>query len=358
MTMMTPERSTSGAADRLVKERMSSLSIDEEKKTADDGDYKKHNRAQEACSKQSTSSTTATATSAWRNAISNEPGSKYLPEKGRYVLYASRACPSAHRVLLVHSLKQLGDVVPVVYANYQGTIQYVMGDDSLASILSDHGGAFASVSDIYQKEGVNGNASMPLIYDKHNECIVNNNADDIARMFNDAFNNNDKNTASLSQNPTLDLFCENDSATQAKLADVKTWLYPLIQLAPSSTPPYHYHVSARELDFAFHRATTILSRQRYLTSHKAITEVDLSLFATLIRYEEVYSKFLLPGSAPSLLGHPVLLDSMRDIYQCASGVADTVHIAEIRAHYLGNSSAGGSSAMLSLLQMPHKRHLL
>lgn len=49
--------------------------------------------------------------SSFRDSVSAE--GKFQPEKGRYFLVVSLACPWAHRTLLVRSLKGLQDVIPV-----------------------------------------------------------------------------------------------------------------------------------------------------------------------------------------------------------------------------------------------------
>ena len=301
--------------------------------------------------------------------ITTELGSKYLPKKNRYSLYVSRACPSSHNVLLVHSLKGLQDTVSVIYVHArpgenqmqrQWVIAQGIPDDSMASLKSEAGN-ITSMAEMYQKELDENNNSttcnaIPLLYDKHNDCIVNNNVTDIVKMLNGCFNDSE-----MSENPTLDLLSGacNDTLAQTKLEEVKTWLYPLLQLVPSALPPYHYCLSNRELEYAFVRATNILQRQRYLTSHTAITEMDLRLFVTLIRYEEVYSKYLGGSSPPpQLLHNPALLDFCRDVYQ-QPGVTDTVNMEEIRTHFLGRKhTSGAKSCLEALLQMPHKRNLL
>jgi len=47
----------------------------------------------------------------FRNFISSEPASRFPPEKGRYHLYVSYACPWAHRTLIVRKLKGLEDII-------------------------------------------------------------------------------------------------------------------------------------------------------------------------------------------------------------------------------------------------------
>merc|ERR1712078_168738 len=49
--------------------------------------------------------------SAFRDSISREAGAKYPPEKGRYHLYVSYACPWAHRTLIARKLKGLEDII-------------------------------------------------------------------------------------------------------------------------------------------------------------------------------------------------------------------------------------------------------
>jgi len=260
---------------------------------------------------------------------------------------------------MMHSLKGLKDTVSIVtvtphpddHLQRRWMISNeLLGDGSSASLKSDEG-EFKSIRDIYEKEEHDhsncNNSSIPLLYDKQHECIVNNNTGDIATMLNTCFNEN-----GLCQNPALNLLSANDTTNNA----VVKWLSPLMQLTPSMFPPYRYDVSPRELEFAFHRATVILQRQRYLTSHSFVTEADLRLFCTLIRYEEVYSKFL--QQPPELMHNSVLMDYCRDIYQM-EGVKETVNMKEIRTHFLGHHSFGGSSSVTeSLLEKPHKRHLL
>lgn len=47
----------------------------------------------------------------FRNFISRKPDAEFPPEKGRYHLYVSYACPWAHRTLIVRKLKGLEDFI-------------------------------------------------------------------------------------------------------------------------------------------------------------------------------------------------------------------------------------------------------
>lgn len=58
-------------------------------------------------------------TSVFRNFISNKPGAEFPPEKGRYHLYVSYACPWAHRTLIVRKLKGLEDFVSYTSVHWE-----------------------------------------------------------------------------------------------------------------------------------------------------------------------------------------------------------------------------------------------
>jgi hypothetical protein len=51
--------------------------------------------------------------SVFRSSIDSAPGALHPPEKGRYQLYVSLACPWAHRTLIVRQLKGLEDFIDV-----------------------------------------------------------------------------------------------------------------------------------------------------------------------------------------------------------------------------------------------------
>ena len=254
---------------------------------------------------------------------------------------------------MVRTLRGLEDSIAVKYVRPSANdhlqrnwvVSHEIPDDSLASLKSDDG-EFQTVKAIYQNEN-NSSNTIPLLYDQEHQCIVNNNAEDITFMFNSAFPYLAKNATTM----------EKFSTTTSTESDLNEWLFPLLQLTPSSTPPYHYNLSPRQLDHAFQKATTILQKQRYLTSHTTLSTADLRLFAALIRYDAVYAQYLSFGSMPLVLLHNrVLMDFCRDIYQ-QPGVAETVHMEDIRMHFLGTKS-GSDKGLLEMLDMPHKRTMM
>lgn len=115
-----------------------------------------------------------------------EPGANesFKAESGRYHLYASYACPFAHRALIVLPLKGLDDVVSVTYANdikHANGWEFDEGGDLVFGSRTLHGVYAAAQNDVTSR------VSVPLLIDKKTKTIVSNNSANIARMFGMAF---------------------------------------------------------------------------------------------------------------------------------------------------------------------------
>merc|ERR1711865_1120686 len=64
-----------------------------------------------------------------------------------------------------------------------------------------------------------GKYTIPVLWDKKLNTIVNNESSDISYMLNSSFNE-------FSQNPELDLYTEDDEDGLDRLNEVSQWLYP------------------------------------------------------------------------------------------------------------------------------------
>lgn len=113
----------------------------------------------------------------------------FKAESGRYHLYISLACPWASRTLIMRKLKGLEDHISLsivhplmlengwTFADGPGVIK-----DSLFN--SDY------LYQVYLKADPNytGRVTVPVLWDKQTNTIVNNESAEIMRMFNTAFN--------------------------------------------------------------------------------------------------------------------------------------------------------------------------
>lgn len=321
----------------------------------------------------------------WRDFVSAEPGAKFPPEAKRYHLYVSYACPGSHRALIVRALKNLEGVVSVTYVHPTWRLTnpddphdkhrgWVFGDPGGRPFSNTigRGGPFPpayrgtdpdplfgaySIRELYEKADDNsGKYTIPLLWDKKLGTIVNNESSDIAYMLNSCFN-------SLSVNPELDLYTEADEDGRARLDEVSQWLAPLmihgVYRCGFAKNQQAYDRAIEELCEAYDRADDILSRQRYLTG-ETLTDADIRLFVTLIRFDEVYS-FYFKANARLVMLTPSLLNFCREVYQIP-GIRDTCDMEQIKAHFYGSHAEWNKYSVIprglgfmDLLDMPHDR---
>jgi putative glutathione S-transferase len=114
-----------------------------------------------------------------------------------------------------------------------------------------------------------------------------------------------------------------------------------------------------ELTEAFDRVNDILQKQRYIAGDQ-LTEADVRLFVTLLRYDEVYYVYFKTNTR-SVANSPAILNYCRDIYQ-TPGVTETVDMEQIKAHYYCSHTELNTYSIIprgpgfmNLLAEPHNR---
>ncbi|KAL3924749.1 MAG: hypothetical protein SGILL_000859 [Bacillariaceae sp.] len=321
----------------------------------------------------------------WRDFISDEPGAKFPPEAGRYHLYASYACPGSHRALIVRALKGLEDAVSVtfVHPTWRHTRQHDPNDKHRGWIFGDPGGkpfhntmgrggpfpsaypgndpdpvlGAYSVRELYEHaQDTSGKYTVPLLWDKKLNTIVNNESSDISYMLNSCLNN-------FARNPKIDLYTEDDEDGLDRLNDVSQWLYPMmihgVYRCGFARTQAAYDRAIDELTDAFDAASELLQRQRYLTGD-VLTDADIRLFVTLLRFDEVYA-FYFRANTRLVMMTPSLLNFCREIYQMP-GVAETCQMDQIKAHFFGSHAEWNKYSVvprglgfMKQLEVPHNR---
>lgn len=86
----------------------------------------------------------------------------------------------------------------------------------------------------------------------------------------------------------------------------------------------------RELFEGLDRVEEILSKRRYLAGD-SLTEADIRLFVTLIRFDPVYIVYF-KTDRRAIREYPALADYVRDLYQ-TPGIKESVSILHIKRHY-------------------------
>ncbi len=111
-------------------------------------------------------------------------------EKGRYHLYVSYACPWAHRTLIFRKLKKLEDMISISVVHPFMDNQGWDFKDDYPSATGDTLYNFMRMHEIYTKAqpDYSGIVTVPVLWDKKQETIVNNESSEIIRILNTSFN--------------------------------------------------------------------------------------------------------------------------------------------------------------------------
>ena len=257
----------------------------------------------------------------FRNVIT--PDGRFRPAKGRYHLYVSLACPWAHRTLIFRKLKGLEDAISV------SVTHWLMGDQGWSfepgpGVIPDPNGA-RFLHEIYTRADphYSGRATVPVLWDKEQGTIVNNESAEIIRAFNTAF---DTIGAAASDYYPPELRDEIE-AVNARIYDtVNNGVYK----AGFATGQEAYEGAVGALFDTLDWLEQRLAGQAWLCGGR-ITEADWRLFTTLVRFDSVYFGHF-KCNLRRIVDYPNLWDYVRALYQ-VGGVRETVDIGHIKRHY-------------------------
>ena len=271
--------------------------------------------------------------SSFRNWVTNDGSAGpsgdegFTAEPGRYHLYVSYACPWAHRALIFRALKGLEDVISVsVVHPLMPAESWVFGEYPGAT--EDHINHAHYLYENYLKADpdFDGLVTVPLLWDKKHETIVNNESSEIISMFNSAFD--DYTESDLDFYPES-LREEIDAINEIVYHNINNGVYR----AGFATTQSAYDEAFDQLFNTMDELETLLSKQRYLVG-KQITEADWRLFTTLVRFDAVYYNHF-KTNKKRLIDYPGLWSYTRELYQ-VPGVAETVNMDHIKYHYFGS----------------------
>jgi putative glutathione S-transferase len=171
-----------------------------------------------------------------------------------------------------------------------------------------------------------GRATLPVLWDKENNTIVNNESADIVRMFNHEF---DDITHEFTDYYPEALSGEIDQINERVYETVNNGVYRAGFATSQSAYETAYQQLFESLDWLEDR----LKRQRYLLGD-LVTEADWRLFPTLVRFDAVYYGHF-KCNLRHVYEYPALWGYTREFYQMP-GMASTVSIDEYKTHYYGS----------------------
>jgi putative glutathione S-transferase len=243
---------------------------------------------------------------------------------GRYHLYVSLACPWAHRTLIMRALKGLQDIIPISVTHW---------------LMSENGWTFASgagvipdplynsrfVYELYSRavDDYSGRATVPVLWDQHTQSIVNNESADIIRMLGSAFDHVGAKPGDYYPAASRG---EIDAINQRVYDTLNNGVYK----AGFATTQAAYEAAVGPLFETLDWLEDRLSQSRFVCGD-LMTEADIRLFTTLVRFDSVYHGHF-KCNIRRIADYPHIWDYTRDIFQTPD-IAATVDFDHIKRHY-------------------------
>ncbi|CAB4937933.1 unannotated protein [freshwater metagenome] len=258
----------------------------------------------------------------FRDRVTADGSSGFLAEAGRYHLYVSLACPWASRTIIALRLKGLEDVISMTI------VDPVRDERGWAFTAQDPDpvNGFAFLSEAYRltDPGFDMRVTVPLLWDTQANRAVNNESSEILRMLGSEFD-------AFARNPQLGLYPEGlreeiDTINARVYGAVNNGVYRCGFAASQEA----YDEAFSELFGTLDWLDGLLAERRYLAGAQ-LTEADIRLFVTLIRFDPVYVGHF-KCNLRRIADYPHLSGYVRDIYQ-HPGVRETVDFDHIKRHY-------------------------
>jgi putative glutathione S-transferase len=245
-------------------------------------------------------------------------------EPGRYRLVVSRACPWASRGLIVRRLLGLESAISVAVADPiqdERSWRFTLDPDGRDPVL---GIRFLSEAYYAAEPGYDGGISVPAIVDIPSGKLVTNDYPQITLDLSTEWTAQHREGApNLYPEKYRD---EIDEINRAVYRDVNAAVYEAGFASQQSAYDDAYSRLFTRLDELSER----LSAQRFLVGD-TITEADIRLFTTLVRFDPVYHGHF-KCNRQKLAEMPVLWAYARDLFQ-TPGFGDTVDFDHIKRHY-------------------------
>jgi putative glutathione S-transferase len=262
--------------------------------------------------------------------ITADGSSGWRAEPGRYRLVVSLACPWAHRAIIVRRLLGLADAISLAVVDPirdERGWRFTLDDGGRDPVL---GIEFLSQAYLAADPSFEGRVTVPSIVDVESGRVVTN---DYPRI-------------------TLDLSTEwrefhrpgaPDLYPEALRAEIDEVAEPIFRNVNNGVYRCGFASSQDAYDDAFDalfaeldRLSQRLSTRRYLIGDQ-LTEADVRLFTTLVRFDAVYHGHF-KCNRHKLTELPVLLAYARDLFQ-TPGFGETVDFDHIKRHYYATHEA-------------------
>lgn len=252
-------------------------------------------------------------------------------EPGRYRLVVSRACPWAHRTVITRRLMGLERVVSLAVTDPR---QEVIGGDPHWVFTEETGSpgdrdpvlGIHALREAYlaRDPDYTGGVSVPGLVDVDSGHLVTNDFDQMVRDMATEW-------GGLVRDDAPDLYPsglreEIDTLSREIYHDLNNGVYRA-GFAPDQE---HYDAAVTDVFARLDALEARLATRRYLVGD-SITEADIRLFPTLVRFDAAYHGHF-KCNIRKLTEYPALWAYARDLFQ-TPGFGDTTDLDHVRIHY-------------------------
>lgn len=242
----------------------------------------------------------------------------------RYHLYVSLACPWAHRTIIARRLKGLEDAISM-------SVVDPIRDERGWAFREGRGhgpdpvNGFSFLSEAYAATDpdFDGRVTVPVLWDRETKTIVNNESSELLRMLDGEFEEVARKDVELYPE---DLADEIDAINERVYENVNNGVYR----TGFATSQEAYESAVEKLFGTLDELDRRLADRRYLVGSR-LTEADIRLFTTLVRFDAVYVGHF-KCNLRRIADYEHLSGYLRDLCQ-TDGFGETVDFDHIKRHY-------------------------
>jgi glutathionyl-hydroquinone reductase len=248
----------------------------------------------------------------------------FKAEAGRYHLYVALTCPWASRTLVARNLKRLDGLITVSFVEPAMTERgWRFGDYPKADRDALNGATYLHELYTLAEPHFTGRATVPVLWDKKTKTIVNNESADIVRMLNSGFG--------ALADESADLYPDEFRR------EIDAWndrIYPSLNngvyRAGFATTQEAYEEAFHGVFAMLDELEAHLATRQFLVGER-LTEADIRLFVTLIRFDAAYYG-LFKCNLRRIADYPALSTYLRRMLEIP-GIRETVNIDHIKRGY-------------------------